>query len=282
MKTKLLSKNLKQQKAYLSISLFLISLFTYSQEPLPTSNTLINGVTVYSFFDEQVDLTVDPPKENYAINLVDDNPDTDWAAQSTTGEELILNLGGAYDLAEIQHLTVLKQFPYEFQIWVSTDTDPDADVYVNAFPSAGNLQSHFGPSGTEIIYKSFDLGVITGATYVKIKCYGRVGEGSAWNTISELKFYSSPTASVEDNELSGFSLYPNPANNSFTLSDLSHKVNNLQIISLEGKVISSKSIESFENNLTIDTSFLANGVYLVKLSDTTSNLNTAKMIVIQH
>ena len=273
MKTKLHLKNFKQKNAYLTITLLLVSVITFSQEPVATSNTEITGVTLNFFFDEQVDIPAG--KENYAINMLDNNPDTDWAGESDTGGELIFDLGGTFDLAEIQHLTVTKTPSYEFQIWVSTTGVAEGD-FTNVYPSASNLLSN-----QDNTYLQFnDFGTISGATYVKIKCYGR--SDSAWNTISELKFYSETTASVKENELSGFSLYPNPANNSLYLSDLSNKVDKVQIVSLEGKVISSRVIDSFEKNLSIDTSSLANGIYIVNLSDATKNLNASKMIVIQH
>lgn len=276
MKRKLRSKNFKQLKTNLSIFLFLISLLTFSQTPQTTTNSEIANVLVYSFFDEQVDLSASPQKTNYAINLVDDDVNTDWAAQSETGDELILNLGGAQDLAEIQYLTVTKSPSYQFQIWVSTDTDPDlASSYTNIYPSAGNLLSN-----QDNTYLQFnDFGTISGARFVKIKCFGR--SDSSWNTISELKFYSTATASVKENELSGFTMYPNPSSNSFYLSNLSNKVSNIQILSLDGKIILSKSINSFNNKLEIDSSFLETGVYLIKLSDLSSNLNASKMLVIQ-
>ena len=275
MTTKLLSKTFKQLKAYSSIALLLICSIAYAQDPVATSNTEITGVTVYSFFDEQVDIPAG--KENYATNIVDNDPDSDWAAQSTTGGELIFNLGGEYELVELQHLTVAKSFAYEFEIFISTNTDPDVTGDYTKLLGAGNQQSNL-----DATYKSFDLGTNSGVRYVKLKCYGRVGEGSAWNTISELKFYSTATTSVKENELSGFKLYPNPSNNSFFLNDLNSTVNNIQILSLEGKVISTLPLDGFDKELTVDTSFLANGVYLVKLSDTTRNLNATKMIVVKH
>lgn len=162
---------------------------------------------------------------------------------------------------------------------VSTNGTDYTDVY------GGALQQ----SNLDATYKQFVLpSVQTAVTHVKLICFGRVNASteantSAWNTISELKFYlEGSTASLKDNELSGASFYPNPANNSLFLSNFSDKANKVQVVSLEGKVILSRNINSLEKDITIDTSLLANGIYLVKLSDTTRNLNDSKMIVIQH
>ncbi|GGZ75251.1 T9SS type A sorting domain-containing protein [Algibacter mikhailovii] len=275
MRTKLHSKNFKQKNTYLAFALCLVSLFTFAQDPVDTSNTEITGVSVNFYFDQQVDIPAG--KENYAANAVDNDPDTDWAAESSDprGEALILDLGGGYDLAEIQYLTVTKSPSYQFQLWVSTTGVEEAD-FTNIYPSAGNLLTN--QDNTYLQFKDFTP--IAGAKYVKVKCYGR--SDSPWNTLSEIKFYSTATASVKDNELSGFTLSPNPANSFFTLSNLNNKVNNVQILSLEGKLISSQSFDGFSKKLTIDTANLANGVYVVKLSDAAKSLNASKLMVIQH
>lgn len=268
MKTKLHSKKFKQTKAFFSIALFLVSLISFSQEPLATSNTEITGVTCTFAFDEE---NIPPDKVNIKENSVDNDPTTGWAGFGDTGGEIIFDLGGAYELLELQYLAPTKSVAYAFQVLVSTDG-------VNYTYPLGMVNQL---SNLDNTYKSFDLGTNVGVTHVKLECYGRPGD-SQWNTIREIKFYSTATASVKDNELSGFALYPNPANNSFFLSDLNNAVNNVQIVSLDGKVISSKTVDGFEKELTVDTSFLANGVYLLKLSDTTRNLNASKMLVIQH
>ena len=275
MNTKLLSKKNRLIKISLSIAMFFVSLMIFSQDPVATTNTEISGITLHYFFDEQVD----PPnnKFNYAANLIDDDPDTDWAAQSNTGEEIIFDLGGAYDLTEIQHLTVTKIPSYEFQLWVSTDSDPDnTGAYVNLYPSAGNILSN-----QDNTYLQFnDFGTIVGVRYIKFKAYGR--SDSSWNTASEVKFYTVPTASVDENELSGFSLYPNPADEFLVLNDLNNAVNKIEIISLDGKLVSSKTIEDLVDEMRIDTSFLENGMYIIKLSDTVKNISASKMIAVQH
>ncbi|WP_282122776.1 T9SS type A sorting domain-containing protein [Algibacter mikhailovii] len=278
MRTKLHSKSFKQKNTYFAFALCLVSLFTFAQDPVDTSNTEITGATVTFAFDEENN---PPDKVNLKEGILDDNVDTDWAGNlnNSFGEaSIIIDLGGTYDLAEIQYLTVAKDDPYAFQLLVSTNGADYTDVY------GGDLQQ----SNIDATYKQFVLpSTQTGATHVKLICFGRIdatteANRSAWNTISELKLYAESTASLKDNELSGFTLSPNPANSFFTLSNLNNKVNNVQILSLEGKLISSQSFDGFSKKLTIDTANLANGVYVVKLSDAAKSLNASKLMVIQH
>ena len=265
----------KQLKVCITAFIFLLTLNTYSQDPVTTTNDLISGVTVESFFAEQIDASAG--KNNAAVHLVDGDEDTDWAGESSgdRGETLILNLNGSYDLAEIQLLSVAKL--YLFQIWVST-TGTDSGDFTNAFPTEGDANGHLVSSG-DLTYKSFVIAnTIANAKYVMIKCYGR--SDSAWNTISELKFYKEgTTASTISNELKQTSLFPSPANNQLQIRNNNNVVSKVEIFNLIGKKLISVNLS--KNNQTINTSSLSNGIYLVKLSDE-NNISTSKKIVIQH
>lgn len=267
---------LKQKKAYFSVLIFLLAFNTNAQEtPVTTSNTEITtGIVVEFAFDEEVTDT----KENVKERITDNDPDTDWAGNlgNATGEaSIIINLGAAYDLAEIQYLTVAKDDPYGFQLLVSTTGKADGD-FTDVYAGA-KQQSNI--DGT---YKQFVLpSVQSGAKYIKLICFGRINASteantSAWNTISELKFYTEgSTASTINNELSQVSLYPSPTNNQLNILDYNDKVSKIEIFNLLGKKVISSSSQ------TINTSNLANGIYLVKLSDV-NNISATKKIVIQH
>jgi poly(beta-D-mannuronate) lyase len=266
---------LKQKKAFLCALLFLSTFLTFSQDPIVSSNTEITGATVDFAFDEEVTDT----KANVKEKILDNDPDTDWAGKldNATGEaSVIINLGAAYDLAEIQYLTVAKDDPYGFQLLVSTNGTDYTDVY------GGAKQQ----SNLDATYKQFILPSIqTSVTHIKLICFGRINatteaNTSAWNTISELKFYKEgSTASTVSNELRQISLYPNPANNQLNLRNFNDKVSKIEIYNLLGKKLISTKFEN--SNQTINTSKLANGMYLVKLSDV-NNVSASKMIVIQH
>ena len=267
---------LKQKKAFLTALLFVTSLSLFSQQT--SNNTEITGVTVEFAFDEEVT----DSKNNVKERIVDNDDDTDWAGNlgNATGEaSIIFNLGAAYDLAEIQYLTVAKDDPYGFQLLVST-TGSDAEDFTDVYGSA-KQQSNI--DGT---YKQFVLPTIqTGVTYVKLICLGRIDANtesntSAWNTISELRFYKEGSvASITSNELRQVSLYPSPTNNQLRLKNFNDKVSKIEIYNLLGKKLISSKIEN--SNQTINTSQLANGIYLVKLSDV-NNVSATKKIVVQH
>lgn len=269
-------KLFNNKKTYLILSFLLVSLTMFSQDPVTTNNTEITTVTANFAFDEEVTDT----KNNVIGRAVDGDPDTDWAGNlgNASGEaSLIFDLGGAFDLAEIQYLTVAKSDPYAFQLLVSTsgtDSGDFTDVY------GGALQQ----SNLDATYKQFVLpSVQTGVTYVKLICFGRINASteantSQWNTISELKFYKEgAVASTINNKLSQVSLYPSPANNELFINDLDGKVNRIEIYNVLGKKVLEKSLSA--SSQALNTSNLANGMYLVKLSDANNNSATKKIIV---
>lgn len=264
---------LKQKKTFYSALLLFLSFTMTAQET--TSNTEITGVTVVSAFDEEVTDT----KNNVKEHIVDNNDDTDWAGNlgNATGEaSLIFNLGATYNLAEIQYLTLAKDDPYGFQLLVSTDGTNYTDVYAGA-----KQQSNI--DGT---YKQFILpSVQNNITHVKLICLGRIDattevNTSAWNTISELRFYQEGSvASVEEKELNLTQLFPIPTNNLLQIKNVSNKVSKAEIYNLIGKKIITKSITNSVE--TIDTSELSEGIYLVKLSNE-NEISATKKIIIQH
>lgn len=267
---------LQQQKTYLTALVFLLTLNTYSQDPVATSNDEItSGIVVDSAFDEEVTDT----KNNVKEQIIDNDVTKAWAGNLGNGpteKAIIFSLGAAYDLAEIQHLSVAKDDPYGFQILVSTDGTNYTDIY------GGAIQQ----SNLDFTYKQFTFpSVQTGVTHVKLICFGRINatteaNTSAWNTINELKFYKEgAVASVEENELNLTQLFPVPANNQLHIKNFNNKVSKIEIYSLIGKkIISTKISNSIE---TLDTSNLSNGIYLVKLSNE-NNISTTKKIIIQH
>lgn len=267
---------INNKKTYLLVSLFLVSFTVFSQDPVTTDNDEITTVTSNFAFDEEVTDT----KNNVIGHTIDGDPDTDWAGNlgNAAGEaSLIFDLGGAYDLAELQYLTVAKSDPYAFQLLVST-TGTDSGDFTDVY--SGALQQ----SNLDATYKQFVLPSIqTGVTYVKLICFGRINaeteaNTSAWNTISELKFYKEgAVASTIGHELSQVSLYPSPANNELFINDIDGKVNRIEIFNVLGKKVLAKKLTTSIQRL--NTSNLANGMYLVKLSDDNNNVATKKIIV---
>lgn len=80
--------------------------------------------------------------------------------------------------------------------------------------------------------------------------------------------YSQPL-SVEQFNTNNFTLYPNPVKDNFHIKGLDHLKYNLQIITVDGRVV--KQISQISNNQSISTAGLANGFYLVKLTTGTQS-----------
>ncbi|MDP5105696.1 MAG: T9SS type A sorting domain-containing protein, partial [Polaribacter sp.] len=81
----------------------------------------------------------------------------------------------------------------------------------------------------------------------------------AW--YDNLYFYRAATASTENNELLGFSMYPSPAKNSLTIS-AKGTIQNADVFNVLGKKVSSFTVNKTKE--TLDVSNLATGIYLVK------------------
>lgn len=279
---------LKQTKNYLGATLLFATLAVNAQEPLSTDNTEITGITLDYFFHQEPD--TDPDKQdNLAENILDGDVVTNWAGNAekllpdVVEPILTFNLNGSYDLAEIQYLTIAKQ--YLFEVWVSTTETDDYTqaAFVNITPdNADNVMkdgTSFLASNVDVTYKSFDLGSNPGVTFVNIYCAGRTD--SEWNTISELKFYSSEaTASTRDNTLSQALVYPNPVKDVLNVTNLNGKVNKVDVVSLEGKVVISKEVKNSSEDLSLDTSKLVNGMYFLNFSNTAAKSNASRTIIV--
>jgi hypothetical protein len=84
------------------------------------------------------------------------------------------------------------------------------------------------------------------------------------------------TMSIQDNEVSRVSLYPNPANNMVTLENLPHGETHIKVFDITGKeMFSTNSNTAIE---TIDTTNFTNGMYLVRIAHN-GNLAHKKLVV---
>lgn len=80
-------------------------------------------------------------------------------------------------------------------------------------------------------------------------------------------------------EKNGYSLYPNPAKNQFTIkSNLDNLITQLDVFDLSGKLLISKKLTSNSEN-TIDTSSLSKGVYLLSIATANGTSYNDKLIV---
>ena len=86
--------------------------------------------------------------------------------------------------------------------------------------------------------------------------------------------YRAATASVNNNDLLGFSMYPNPAVNRLNIS-AKETIQNADIFNVLGKKVMSLDIN--KNSESIDVSNLTSGIYLVKYN-VNGTTGTAKFV----
>jgi len=92
------------------------------------------------------------------------------------------------------------------------------------------------------------------------------------------KIIDTSTASTTGFENAGFSLYPNPTQNSFILSSSAKRiVKQIQVFDVSGKLLISKDVAQNTSN-TVDITSLSNGVYIVNVITTNGNNFTSKLV----
>lgn len=84
-----------------------------------------------------------------------------------------------------------------------------------------------------------------------------------------------PNASINETENEKFTIYPNPANNYWTISNYENKNLNIELIDNQGKVID--RFNENKNEIKIGSSILKEGVYFLKLSSD-KEVKTIKLI----
>ncbi|MBO4615671.1 MAG: T9SS type A sorting domain-containing protein [Bacteroidales bacterium] len=80
------------------------------------------------------------------------------------------------------------------------------------------------------------------------------------------------TASVEENVAEAVSVYPNPANDMFTVANAEGAT--IVVVNSLGQVVA--NIENAASNQTIDASSFANGTYFVKVNESVIKINVVK------
>ncbi len=95
--------------------------------------------------------------------------------------------------------------------------------------------------------------------------------------------YDGDALTVAENEdKSDFSIYPNPTNENFTIvHNLKGKNHVLKIVDLLGTTVYSENLNTNQNEVPVNIAQLANGIYLVVLSNTETNEQTVRKLVIQ-
>lgn len=75
--------------------------------------------------------------------------------------------------------------------------------------------------------------------------------------------------SIDENELASVSLFPNPTNGSFTvtMNNMGADASVITVIDVTGKVVMVKNVPAGENQVTLDATSFASGIYSVKIAN---------------
>lgn len=255
--------------------------------------TLINSgtngapVTIHSYSKQQDT----DGKTNFATKALDKNFSTQWTADDGDllsgdykgdGEFLIFDLNDEYQLDLIQIATDDKSDAYGLQIWTST-TGTNSSDFVKLLPTSNDLMITT-TTGTRTDFDTYQ--VSQNARYVKLIGFGRFNADgnsrkSVWTNITEVEFYGESTSLSTDtfNE-NKISIYPIPADHELSISSKLN-IKNIEVFSLDGKLILSKETTDSAAEITLDTSKISNGIYLIRFTNE-NGLNESKLINIAH
>ena len=259
----------------------IVRTLTITQDATALTNLINTGVagdpvTIHSFSKEEVNLSATPPKENYAVNTLDKNMTSVWAADDGDvlsvdykgdGEYIIYDLGSNHSLDFIQFNTTNKSDSFGIQIWVST-TGTDSSDFSMILPTSGDLLLT-ATNTTE--FNKYDVDV--NARYVKLLGYGRFNNTgdtrtSKWTAIGEIEFYGDAVLSVNDFEFNkNVLVYPVPANDVLHIKSVNQKIKEIKLFSIDGREVLEKKLLNTVHNFNLDISSLKSGLYIIKIND---------------
>ncbi|WP_139956257.1 T9SS type A sorting domain-containing protein [Flavicella sediminum] len=91
------------------------------------------------------------------------------------------------------------------------------------------------------------------------------------SSVADLGTYNTTALSVNHNESTEFSIYPNPANKEINISSL-QTISTCNIMDLSGKIIVSKAPE--KTTASFDVRSFSPGIYIIQLIDRKNSINT--------
>jgi hypothetical protein len=141
-----------------------------------------------------------------------------------------------------------------------------SSIIPEAFPADGDNQNWF----------SFDLPIDGAKDRIRELLLIYTNSATAPSTVyvDNIYMYRAATASVDNNDLLGFSMYPNPASNRLNIS-AKETIQNADIFNVLGKKVMSLDIN--KSSESIDVSNLNSGIYLIKYN-VNGTTGTAKFI----
>lgn len=200
--------------------------------------------------------------------MVDGNPTMAYKGNACQG--IVLDAG--VDASAFTHLHV--------DIYIEDGTDLTSSVFNLKFvnqPGGAALEINLNVSSSPALVAGTWLSVDVAVDLTSFDGFKEFGVTSNLNNkvwYDNLYAYRAATASVENNELLGFSMYPNPANNVLNIS-AKGTIQNADIYNVLGSKVRSYTVN--KSSETLDVSNLSSGIYLVKYS-VDGKVGTAKFV----
>ena len=200
--------------------------------------------------------------------MVDGNATMAWKGNNCQG--IVLDAG--VDVSDYTNLHV--------DVYIQAGTDLTSAVFNLKFvqqpggaANETNLSIASTPALTAGSWLSLDIAVdLTG--FDGFKEFGITSNLNNKLWYDNLYAYRAPTASVDNNALLGFSMYPNPASNILNIS-AKEVIQNAAVYNVLGKKV--MSLEINKSSESIDISNLASGIYLIKYN-VNNKVGTAKFV----
>ncbi|MDB2385524.1 discoidin domain-containing protein [Polaribacter sp.] len=225
---------------------------TQSTEAFDSNNAIeITGIAVTGVG------TQDP---NIPENTLDGDVTTRWSANSDDGSTYL-----TYNLGCIKTVSSVKIYFHKGSTRTSSFKIATSTNGINFTEVTEELTS----SGNTVGFEEFVLSPFQEVQYVRILGFGN-SEGSGWNSYEEVQIFgnnSCETLSTTTADFSskGISIYPVPTSKGILNISAQSTIGKVEVFDVTGKQISSKIINDSKG--FIETTILAKGVYIIKISD---------------
>jgi hypothetical protein len=101
-----------------------------------------------------------------------------------------------------------------------------------------------------------------------------------YDSTKVIKTYGNPNATTNNLNVATIKYFPNPANTSITVEFAINTCNQLELLDVAGKVISTYTIPKNKTSININTSLIQNGIYFLKVQY--QQQSQLQKIIIQH
>ena len=244
-------------------------------------------LTVASFGQEMM---LNGGLENWTSNT---NP-TDWTTAQNITQESTEKHGGSFSakqtkdasggykklIQNIPNTTVGESYTVSFWYKIAAGGGSVVKMWSNFRDNTGAFLDGTTANITLAVngnaWTKYEATVIAPATSVKFWFEVRTYSNTTVY-LDDFSFFHETTASVKDNAIEGFALYPNPVSNGIlNISSASASVKNITIFDLLGRQLLSSSLSGVKSN--VDVSSISAGTYISKVTEA-GKTATKKLVI---